>query len=142
MKPNASGWSPRSSTTTNCSRGQWKSLTSCCPTVHSDSKLPNRSSGQTKTRPTSRLRSRWRIAPKSFRHHRCSVATSASDSEHPRAWAMDADKLRTLFDLTDRTVIVTGATRGIGFSLAEGYLAAGANVVVTGRSQDRCDEAE
>ncbi|HZQ34197.1 MAG TPA: SDR family oxidoreductase [Mycobacterium sp.] len=55
---------------------------------------------------------------------------------------MDADKLRTLFDLTDRTVIVTGATRGIGFSLAEGYLAAGANVVVTGRSQDRCDEAE
>jgi NAD(P)-dependent dehydrogenase (short-subunit alcohol dehydrogenase family) len=54
---------------------------------------------------------------------------------------INADDLRSLFDLTGRTVLVTGGTRGIGFALAQGYLAAGANVVVTGRSQDRCDAA-
>ena len=54
---------------------------------------------------------------------------------------MNVDQLRTLFDLTGRTVIVTGGTRGIGYALAQGHLAAGANVVVTGRSDDRCQEA-
>jgi NAD(P)-dependent dehydrogenase (short-subunit alcohol dehydrogenase family) len=55
---------------------------------------------------------------------------------------MKADRLRELFDMSGRTVIITGGTRGIGFALAQGHLAAGANVVVTGRSQDRCDEAQ
>ncbi len=54
---------------------------------------------------------------------------------------MNAEKLRKLFDLSSRTVIITGATRGIGFALAQGHLAAGANVVITGRSQDRCEAA-
>jgi NAD(P)-dependent dehydrogenase (short-subunit alcohol dehydrogenase family) len=54
---------------------------------------------------------------------------------------MNAEKLRKLFDLTGRTAIITGGTRGIGFALARGYLAAGANVVVTGRSEDRCRAA-
>jgi NAD(P)-dependent dehydrogenase (short-subunit alcohol dehydrogenase family) len=54
---------------------------------------------------------------------------------------MNAEKLRMLFDLTGRTAIITGGTRGIGFALARGYLAAGANVVVTGRSEDRCRAA-
>jgi NAD(P)-dependent dehydrogenase (short-subunit alcohol dehydrogenase family) len=48
---------------------------------------------------------------------------------------MNNEELRGLFDFSDRTVIITGATRGIGFALAQGHLAAGANVVVTGRSE-------
>lgn len=51
------------------------------------------------------------------------------------------EKLRRLFDLSGRTAIITGATRGIGFALAQGHLAAGANVVITGRSDDRCRHA-
>jgi NAD(P)-dependent dehydrogenase (short-subunit alcohol dehydrogenase family) len=55
---------------------------------------------------------------------------------------MNADKLRCLFDLSGRTAIITGGTRGIGCALAQGYLAAGANVVVTGRSEERCRAAQ
>ena len=55
---------------------------------------------------------------------------------------MDAEQLRRLFDLSGRTAIITGGTRGIGLALAKGHLAAGANVVVTGRSPDRCAEIE
>jgi NAD(P)-dependent dehydrogenase (short-subunit alcohol dehydrogenase family) len=54
---------------------------------------------------------------------------------------MNAEKLRKLFDLSGRAAIITGGTRGIGFALAQGHLAAGANVVVTGRSEDRCRAA-
>jgi NAD(P)-dependent dehydrogenase (short-subunit alcohol dehydrogenase family) len=43
-----------------------------------------------------------------------------------------------LFDLAGRTAIVTGGTRGIGLALAQGYLAAGANVVVASRSKENC----
>lgn len=55
---------------------------------------------------------------------------------------MNAESLRSLFDLSGRTAVVTGGTRGIGFALAQGYLAAGANVVITGRSEDRCRAAQ
>ena len=55
---------------------------------------------------------------------------------------MDAEQLHRLFDLSGRTAIITGGTRGIGLALARGHLAAGANVVVTGRSSDRCAGAE
>lgn len=53
---------------------------------------------------------------------------------------MDRTKLNSLFDMTDRVVIVTGSTRGIGRSLAEGYAAAGAKVVVSSRKQEAVDE--
>jgi NAD(P)-dependent dehydrogenase (short-subunit alcohol dehydrogenase family) len=55
---------------------------------------------------------------------------------------MDRDKLQSLFDMSHRVVIVTGGTRGIGRALAEGYVAAGAKVVVASRKADACHETE
>jgi NAD(P)-dependent dehydrogenase (short-subunit alcohol dehydrogenase family) len=44
-------------------------------------------------------------------------------------------------DLKNRHAIVTGSTAGIGLAIASGLAAAGAHVVVTGRTQARVDEA-
>jgi len=45
------------------------------------------------------------------------------------------------FDLTDKVAIVTGASRGIGFAIAEAYSQAGAKVVLASRKQDVLDQA-
>ena len=55
---------------------------------------------------------------------------------------MDQAKLQTLFDMTGRVAIVTGGTRGIGRAVAEGFVSAGANVVVASRKADACAETE
>jgi NAD(P)-dependent dehydrogenase (short-subunit alcohol dehydrogenase family) len=55
---------------------------------------------------------------------------------------LDREKLEQLFDMRGRVVIVTGGTRGIGRALAEGYVAAGAKVVVASRKADACKETE
>jgi NAD(P)-dependent dehydrogenase (short-subunit alcohol dehydrogenase family) len=44
-------------------------------------------------------------------------------------------------DLTGRTAIVTGASRGIGWAIAAALVKAGANVIVTSRRQESADEA-
>ena len=54
---------------------------------------------------------------------------------------MDRTTFDALFDMTDRTVIVTGGTRGIGLALAEGFVLAGARVVVASRKAEACEEA-
>ena len=54
---------------------------------------------------------------------------------------MNREAFDHLFDMTDRTVIVTGGTRGIGLALAEGFVLAGARVVVASRKPDACEQA-
>jgi gluconate 5-dehydrogenase len=46
-----------------------------------------------------------------------------------------------LFDVTGRTALVTGSTRGIGRALATGLLEAGCTVVLNGRDEERLTAA-
>ncbi|MBO2446051.1 SDR family oxidoreductase [Actinomadura barringtoniae] len=47
-----------------------------------------------------------------------------------------------LFDLTGKTAVVTGGTRGIGMMMARGLLQAGARVYISSRKADACAAAE
>ncbi|MHA6317690.1 SDR family NAD(P)-dependent oxidoreductase [Altererythrobacter sp. CAU 1778] len=46
----------------------------------------------------------------------------------------------SLFDLTGKTAIVTGSSRGIGRAIAQELAAHGARVVISSRKQDACEE--
>jgi NAD(P)-dependent dehydrogenase (short-subunit alcohol dehydrogenase family) len=47
--------------------------------------------------------------------------------------------MTALFDLTGKSAIVTGSTRGIGQAIAEELAAHGANVVISSRRQEACE---
>jgi len=47
--------------------------------------------------------------------------------------------MNELFDLTGRTALVTGSTRGLGLALARALTGAGARVGINGRSCEACD---
>ncbi len=49
--------------------------------------------------------------------------------------------IKTLFDLTGRTALVTGGSRGLGLQIAEALGEQGARLVLTSRKQDDLDEA-
>lgn len=44
--------------------------------------------------------------------------------------------------LKNKCALITGGTSGIGFAIAAAYLKAGCNIIITGRSQNRIDEAK
>ena len=50
--------------------------------------------------------------------------------------SMTTKSSTTLFDLTGRTALITGSTRGIGFALAQGLAESGAKVIVNSRKND------
>lgn len=52
----------------------------------------------------------------------------------------DLDRVSGALDFTGRTVVVTGGARGIGRSIAEGFLAAGSEVAVCGRTDPGAEE--
>lgn len=45
--------------------------------------------------------------------------------------------MQSLFDLTGKTALITGAWRGIGFALAGGLAHAGAKIIINGRDDDK-----
>lgn len=49
--------------------------------------------------------------------------------------------MQTMFDLTGRTALVTGSVRGLGYEMARGLAAAGAQVILNGRNAASLDIA-
>lgn len=54
---------------------------------------------------------------------------------------MSTTDLERLFGLGGKTAVVTGGTRGIGLMIARGLLQAGADVVLSSRKADACEQA-
>ena len=54
---------------------------------------------------------------------------------------MDTEKTAAHFDLTDKVIVVTGGSRGLGRSMCQAFAEAGANVVISSRKQEACDTA-
>src|SRR6185369_12578981 len=49
------------------------------------------------------------------------------------------DPMTTRFDLTDKAVVVTGGSRGLGLAMARAFAEHGADVVVASRKSDACE---
>jgi NAD(P)-dependent dehydrogenase (short-subunit alcohol dehydrogenase family) len=47
--------------------------------------------------------------------------------------------IKSSFDFADKVVVITGATRGLGRQIAQGFSDAGATIVVVSRKQEACD---
>ena len=46
-----------------------------------------------------------------------------------------------LFDLQNKNVLLTGASKGMGLAMAQGLVNHGAKVVVSSRKLDQCEKA-
>ena len=77
---------------------------------------------------------RRRPAPARIRQEVIDLHEPADISPKP------ADDALALFDLSGRVALVTGGTRGLGLAMARAFSPAGADVVVTSRKEDACDE--
>ena len=47
----------------------------------------------------------------------------------------------SLFDLTEKSALITGSSQGIGFALAKGLAASGAKIILNGRDQTKLQAA-
>ena len=54
---------------------------------------------------------------------------------------MDTERTAAHFDLTDKIIVVTGGSRGLGLAMCRAFAEAGATVVVSSRKQEGCDAA-
>ncbi len=48
--------------------------------------------------------------------------------------------IKQKFDLSGKTAVITGASKGIGLSMAQAFGQQGANVVISSRKQEACDD--
>lgn len=49
--------------------------------------------------------------------------------------------ISSLFSVSGKNVLITGGSRGIGLMIAKNFVAAGANVLLTSRSEEACQQA-
>ncbi|MDO9488176.1 MAG: SDR family NAD(P)-dependent oxidoreductase, partial [Sphingomonadaceae bacterium] len=54
---------------------------------------------------------------------------------------MTIPALKTLFDLSGKTALVTGGSRGLGMQMSEALGEFGARIIITARKQHELDEA-
>ena len=54
---------------------------------------------------------------------------------------MNPELIAGYFDLTDKIILVTGGSRGLGFEMSRAFAHAGATVVVSSRKQEACERA-
>ncbi len=54
---------------------------------------------------------------------------------------MHAEKIARYFDLTDKVIVVTGGSRGLGYAMSRAFAEAGAHVVISSRKADGCARA-
>jgi NAD(P)-dependent dehydrogenase (short-subunit alcohol dehydrogenase family) len=54
---------------------------------------------------------------------------------------MNQEKLKSAFDLTGQTALITGGGTGLGFGMARCFVAAGATVVLVGRRREELEKA-
>ena len=54
---------------------------------------------------------------------------------------MQAEKIAGYFDLTDKVIVVTGGSRGLGLAMCRAFAEAGAHVVISSRKAEGCKRA-